>query len=144
MAERAAVKPACNQPSEDLRHRASKIPAQGSGAWSRTTISEGQLSFREQTEVPKLLSLPRKLPCKEKKNELTFTRGWALHIAGRGVSCFFHLNEMLILVLSFCRETPGPTRAGGCGSGMEVGSGTLLQHVGHPRVTAKKEEANSP
>lgn len=51
---------------------------------------------------------------------------------------------MLILVLSFCRETPGPTGAGGCGSGMEVGSRTLLQHVGHPWVTGKKEEVNFP
>lgn len=138
------VKPACNQSNKSLRHWASEIPAQGSGAWSCTTIS-GQLFFREQREAPKFSSLPRKLPWgKKKKKSTDLYQGWALHLAGRGVSCCFHLNEMLIPILSFCREMPGPAGVGGCGSRVEVGSGTLLRHIGHPGATVKKEDVNFP
>lgn len=36
---------------------------------------------------------------------------------------------MLIPILSFCREIPGPTGAGGCGSGVKVRNGMFrLQH----------------
>jgi len=48
------------------------------------------------------------------------------------VSCFYHVNEMLIPILFFCGETLGPAGVGGCGSGVEVGSGTFLQHVDYP------------
>lgn len=131
-AEQAAGKSACNQLSEALGHWASEIPTQGSGAWSCTIISEGQLPFREQTETPKFSSFPKDY---SEKNKIKFKKwtdlyqGWALHIAGRGGSCISHLNEMLIPILSFCRETPGPTGAAGCGSGVKVRNGTLrLQH----------------
>lgn len=43
-------------------------------------------------------------------------RGFA-HSWERGVSCFFHLNKMLIPVSHFPEEMPGPSRVAGCGNG---------------------------